>query len=166
MCLLHLHLPPLLLIAWCKLHHLPPPLLPPPLLHLPPVRAVHPPRAPVSGGVVPAMCQPPAATGAPSLGVMLQPVKRHRPPLTPLFPPAFNTPDDWCARHTWLRVFKKCLSNWKCFLWVTYIKGIFWGKWMDGWMDGERLSSMSLMPRVTAADAPRELISIKWHDAS
>lgn len=37
---------------------------------------------------------------------------------------------------------------------------------MDGWMDGERLSSMSLMPRVTAAGALRELISIKWHDAS
>lgn len=153
MCLFHLHLPPLLLITWCKLHHLP-------LLHLPPVRAVHPPRAPVSGGVVPAMCQPPAATGPPASGLCYSPLNATAPSDTPLPPflSAFNTPDYWCARHTWLRVLKEVPLKLEIFSLGYIYQGHVLGKWMDGWM--------SLMPRFTAAGALRELISVKWHDAS
>lgn len=77
-CLFHLHLPPLLLITWCKLHHLPPPPAPPPPAP-PPCESGPSTQSSCVGrrgaGHVSAAC----SHRAPSLGVMLQPVKRHRP---------------------------------------------------------------------------------------
>lgn len=83
---------------------------------------------------MPAMCQPPAATGPPASGLCYSPLNATAPSDTPLPPflSAFNTPDYWCARHTWLRVLKSASQTGNIFSGL-HISRAFLGE-MDGWM--------------------------------